>query len=90
MNCAPVAVPDTATTLEDSSVDIAVLANDSDPDGDTLTIDPASRSAQPRQRQRRRRQGALRAGRELLRAAPDTFTYRISDGNGHQATASVS
>ena len=33
----PVAADDAASTLEDTPVDIAVLANDSDPNGDTLT-----------------------------------------------------
>ena len=70
MNCPPVALPDTATTQEDTSVDIAVLGNDSDEDGDPLTIDTdVPGEPCPRQRQRRRRQGALRAGRQLLRAA---------------------
>jgi len=34
----PIAVDDTATTSEDTATDIAVLANDSDPDGDALSI----------------------------------------------------
>jgi hypothetical protein len=38
VNDPPVAVDDTATTPEDTSVTIPVLANDSDVDGDTLTI----------------------------------------------------
>src|SRR5205814_8439930 len=36
VNDAPVAVPDTATTAEDTAVTIAVLTNDLDPDGDAL------------------------------------------------------
>ena len=39
---APVAVDDTATTLEDTGVVVDVLANDTDPDGDTLTITSTS------------------------------------------------
>jgi predicted extracellular nuclease len=38
LNDAPVAVNDSATTAEDTAVTIAVLANDSDPDHDTLTV----------------------------------------------------
>ena len=34
----PVAVDDTATTPEDTAVDVNVLANDTDADGDTLTV----------------------------------------------------
>ena len=37
-NDAPVAADDTATTAEDTPVTIAVLANDTDPDGDTLSV----------------------------------------------------
>ena len=39
VNDAPAAVDDTATTAEDTAVSIAVLANDSDVDGDTLTVE---------------------------------------------------
>src|SRR5690349_7348302 len=37
-NHPPVAVDDHATTAEDTAVVVDVLANDSDPDGDPLTI----------------------------------------------------
>ena len=37
-NSPPVAVPDADTVAEGSSVSVTVLANDSDPDGDPLTI----------------------------------------------------
>jgi hypothetical protein len=39
VNRAPVAVDDTATTDENTPVTVDVLANDSDPDGDPLTVD---------------------------------------------------
>ncbi|EKO3812850.1 tandem-95 repeat protein, partial [Vibrio harveyi] len=42
INDAPVAVDDTVTTDEDTAVTIDVLANDSDPENDTLTITAAS------------------------------------------------
>ncbi|HHP0594779.1 TPA: Ig-like domain-containing protein, partial [Vibrio harveyi] len=42
INDAPVAVNDTVTTDEDTAVTIDVLANDSDPENDTLTITAAS------------------------------------------------
>ena len=38
VNVAPLAVDDAAETAEDTPVTIAVLANDSDPNGDTLTV----------------------------------------------------
>ncbi|MDZ8106820.1 MAG: Ig-like domain-containing protein [Nostoc sp. DedQUE12a] len=37
-NQLPIAVADTATTIEDTTVNISVLANDSDPDNDPLTV----------------------------------------------------
>jgi alpha-tubulin suppressor-like RCC1 family protein len=89
MNCAPVALADTVTTPEDQPVDVDVLANDTDEDGDTLTVtevvdQPARGSA------------AVVAGTVRYTPAPDqcspptdTFTYRISDGHGHDATAAV-
>ncbi|WP_374261536.1 retention module-containing protein, partial [Zoogloea sp.] len=42
INTAPVATPDTATTDEDKPVTFNVLGNDTDPDGDTLTVTSAS------------------------------------------------
>ena len=44
-NAAPLAVDDAAETPEDTPVTIAVLANDSDADGDTLTVLEASAPA---------------------------------------------
>ena len=38
VNDAPVAMNDAVTTAEDTPVTIAVLANDTDPDGDTLSV----------------------------------------------------
>src|SRR2546423_1453836 len=45
VNDAPVAGPDDAATDEDTAVTVAVLANDSDVDGDTLTVTAASAGA---------------------------------------------
>src|SRR5207253_3256072 len=45
VNDAPAAVNDTVTTAEDTTVAIAVLTNDSDPDGDTLTVSGVSTPA---------------------------------------------
>ncbi len=65
----PTANDDSVSTPEDTSVEITVLANDSDPDaGDTLTVDlptsTASEGARDRRRQRRRH---LHAGAGLQR-----------------------
>jgi VCBS repeat-containing protein len=95
-NSAPGAVGDTATTDEDTAKAIDVLANDSDPDGDALTITSVDTTGT---------RGAvtitgggsgvnfdpsgkfdeLQAGQ----TASDSFAYTISDGHEHSATATV-
>ncbi|UCC67460.1 MAG: cadherin-like domain-containing protein [Armatimonadota bacterium] len=87
-NTPPVALDDSATTDEDTPVTIAVLANDSDADGDSLTVtsvtDPPSGSA------------VINAD-ETVTYTPDvgydgsdSFEYTISDGRGGTDTAAVS
>ncbi len=61
----PVAADDAAATAEDTSVNIAVLANDTDIDGDSLTVS-GGHAAGPRQRGGQcGRHDQLHAGREL-------------------------
>ncbi|EKJ95128.1 hemagglutinin/hemolysin-like protein [Bradyrhizobium lupini HPC(L)] len=85
-NPAPVAVNDTVTTAEDTAVAINVLANDSDPDGDPLSIVSATAAHGT---------VTILADGEIsyLPAADyngtDTITYTISDGNGGTTTATV-
>ena len=83
-NTAPVANDDSATTTVGQSVTLNSIANDSDADGDTLTItnvsDPANGTA------------VINGGQIVYTPDPgfigtDTFTYTISDGNGGTATA---
>ena len=83
----PVAVDDSAIVPENSSNNpIDVLANDSDADGDTLTITAVSTPAHGT---------AIAAGADVdyTPAADylgdDTFTYTISDGHGGTASATV-
>jgi hypothetical protein len=85
---APVALDDEATTDEGRVVDIAVLGNDSDPDGDVLRIVSVTRGANG---------WVLINGDETLRYQPnegfsglDGFAYTISDDRGETATATVS
>ncbi|MDD5646457.1 MAG: Ig-like domain-containing protein, partial [Candidatus Bipolaricaulis sp.] len=86
VNDAPRADDDSAFTDEDLAVTVAVLENDSDPDGDGLFIEGVSSPAQ----------GAA----EVLGAAVvytpaagfdgvDRFTYTVVDGHGGNATATV-
>jgi hypothetical protein len=84
----PIAVNDSVTTGYNTPVTIAVLANDSDPDNDPLTITaagPASRGTVT----------ITGDGTTLLYTpttnlcGPDSFTYTVSDGRGGSAAASV-
>ncbi|WP_457652691.1 Ig-like domain-containing protein [Rhodocaloribacter sp.] len=87
-NAAPAAADDAVVTDEDAAVEIDALANDSDPDGDALTItavtSPANGTAE------------ILAGGTRLRYTPepdffgeDGFTYTIVDGFGATAQAAV-
>jgi large repetitive protein len=86
-NPTPTATNDTATTNEDTPVRIPVLANDTDPDGDPLTVTSASAGNGT---------VTINADGSLLYTpnanfnGTDTIIYRISDGNGGVSTASVS
>jgi hypothetical protein len=86
----PVAVNDTVGTTKNTTVVMDVLANDSDVDGDDLTIMSVTE------------QGSFKGTLQLnmdgksITYAPknndtgtDQFTYTVSDGNGGSATATV-
>jgi hypothetical protein len=92
VNDAPQADDDTATTPSGTAVEIDVLANDSDLDGDALTIQSAGAPAT----------GSVTVndgsgtGADTLTYVPadgftgtDSFSYTVSDGNGGTAEASV-
>ena len=85
-NPAPVAENDTATTDEDTAVNIPVLANDVDPDGDDLTVTEAEAGNGT---------VVINADGSLLYTpnadfnGTDTIVYNISDGEGGISTASV-
>lgn len=85
-NSAPTANDDTATVDEDTSASINVLANDTDPDGDPLSVTSASAE-----------HGLVTIGSDgTLTYTPDpdyngedTITYTITDGKGGTDTATV-
>ena len=87
VNDGPDAVDDSATTDEDTSVTIPVLANDTDPDGDTLSVvsvsDPAHGSVTVNP------DGTVTYTPDPDFNGVDTFTYTITDGNGGSDTATV-
>ena len=88
VNDAPEARDDRATTPEDQPVTVDVLANDGDPDGDSLRVLSVSDAA-------RGRVEIVGAG-SLVRYSPDAdyygedhFTYVVEDGGGLADTAAV-
>jgi len=95
-NSPPGAVSDTATTDEDTPKAVAVLANDSDVDGDALTVTAVETGAT-------KGKVTITSGgtgvsfdpngkfEELGtgQSANDSFGYTISDGHGNTATAMV-
>ena len=85
-NDAPVAVDDPATTDEDQAVIIDVLANDSDPDGDTLSISAVTQGVSG---QVINNGNNISYSPDLNFHGIDTFTYTVTDGTAF-ATASVS
>ena len=87
VNDAPVALDDSAETVEDTPVTIDVLANDTDVDGDGLTVDSVAQGS-----------GGVAAVNNATSVTytpnanfngTDLFTYTVSDGQGGSATASV-
>jgi uncharacterized delta-60 repeat protein len=88
VNSPPDAVNDTATTNEDTPVVVSVLANDTDPDGNPLTITVVTNGSNGT---------VVNNGDGTVTYTPnanfngaDTFTYSISDGSGGVDTATVS
>jgi DNA/RNA endonuclease G (NUC1) len=86
VNDNPVAVDDSATTDEDTTVTIDLVANDTDVDGDTRTLQSVGTAAH----------GQVQIVNGQAQYSPaanfhgsDSFTYVVSDGNGGEATGTV-
>lgn len=85
-NTAPIALDDISTTPEDIPIAVNVLANDSDADGDTLSISGVTQPANGT--------AVIQSSNVLYTSylnyyGTDSFTYTISDGRGGTATANV-
>jgi hypothetical protein len=78
VNDPPVAVDDGATTNEDTAVVINVLANDSDVDGDTLTITAVGTAGNGTVVDNG--DGTVTYTPDPDYNGPDSFTYTVSDG----------
>lgn len=88
INQPPIAGMDSAETYQDTPIIINVLANDSDPDGDLLSISSVSQGAHG--------SVILNPDKSTIYTpssgfkGSDTFTYSITDGHGGTASATVS
>jgi len=86
-NTPPVAVNDVTSTYVNTAVTIDVLTNDSDPDGDALTVTNATDPANG--------QVVVNADNTITYTpdpdfnGSDSFSYSISDGNGGTDSANV-
>ena len=86
-NQSPSAVDDAYTVDQDTTTNLSVLANDSDPDSDPLTISSLGSPSQS---------GVVTVSGSNISYTPvtgfvglETFTYTIDDGNGNNDTAMV-
>jgi len=87
VNDAPVAAGDVTTVAEDGSTAADVLANDSDVDGDTLTV--TSVSAPAHGTTVIQGDGTVLYTPQANYNGGDSFTYSIADGNGGTAATSM-
>jgi hypothetical protein len=86
-NRAPNARADARTTFRNTAVRIAVLANDSDPDGDHLTLMSATSAAHGKVVINSDGTVSYTPAKSFL--GTDSFSYTVGDGRGGKATAKV-
>ena len=87
VNDPPVANNDSTSTSEDTPITVNVVSNDTDVEGDPLTVSAVTQGAN----------GTVTFAGGSVTYTPtanfngaDSFTYTVSDGNGGTATATVS
>lgn len=90
VNDAPVAVDDSYSTTEGTAISGAVLGNDSDPDGDTLTVSAYQQTSAAGGLVSMATDGTFSYTAASGFTGADSFTYTASDGNGGFSTATVS
>ena len=87
VNDAPVANADSATTDEDTAVNVSVLANDTDVDGDNLAVSGVTNGTHGTATANANNTITYTPGANYF--GPDTFTYTVSDGHGGTASGTV-
>ena len=87
VNQPPIANNDSATTNEDTAVNISSLANDTDSNGDTLSIASFTQGANGTVTNNG--DGTLTYAPNANFSGSDSFSYTISDGRGGSDTATV-
>ena len=86
VNDPPLAQDDSHTTDEDTPVTIPVLANDSDPDGDSLVVESVT---QPVNGTVSNNSSNVTYTADAGFGGIDTFSYTVADGKGGTSTARV-
>lgn len=89
VNDAPVARDDSATTEQDTAVTINVLGNDSDVDGDVVSISSFDATSTGGGTITDNGDGMLTYSPLAGFAGTDSFGYTVSDGNGGTGSATV-
>jgi subtilisin family serine protease len=87
VNDPPVAVADTASTNEDQAVDVAVLANDSDADADSLSVTSVSGAVKGTASVNAN--GTVHFVPTANAVGDGYFEYAVSDGHGGSDTGAV-
>jgi alpha-tubulin suppressor-like RCC1 family protein len=88
MNCAPTAVADSVSATEDTASDFDLVANDTDPDHDPLTL--ASLPARSAHAALSIVGGKAHYVPDANYCGPDSFSYAVSDGNSPPADHTAS
>ncbi|RZK99884.1 MAG: tandem-95 repeat protein [Rubrivivax sp.] len=89
VNQAPVAGADSATLAEDGSASGNVLANDSDPDGDALSVNTTPVAAPQHGTLVLHSDGSYLYTPDANHHGSDSFTYQLVDADGGTSTATV-
>ena len=86
-NPAPIAVDDKAATLTDTPVVLAPLGNDTDPDGDVLTVSAVAPAANGTATLNR--DGTITYVPNTGFTGTETLTYTVTDAQGLTSTATI-